>query len=114
MPEAPVDEDSDLGAGEHKVGFPSSHLGQRSEVNAVPETRRVNQASDGHFRSGVAPAIPTHRLAYSWRGCPADFGSRLRHLLIVAPSSSTTRDHLQRPSTQRTSRPVRCGSKNPL
>lgn len=59
MPEAPVDEDGDLGARKQQIYPPSGHA-RDSAVDPKPPPARVQKAPERHLRSGVTPSLPTH------------------------------------------------------
>lgn len=60
VPEAPVYEDGDLGAGEHDVR-PAPW--ENRVVDAVPEPATMELATQGEFRGGVAHLLSLHRSA---------------------------------------------------
>lgn len=66
MPKASVHEDHDLRSCEHDVCFAAIRWKWR-EVNAVPESQRVEQAANRHLRSCVASPLPPEALSHMIR-----------------------------------------------
>ena len=59
MPEATVDKHGDLARPEHQVG-PSTKVGERLIVYAVPKTSSVDRGSNRKLRSSVSTPIALH------------------------------------------------------
>jgi hypothetical protein len=62
VPEAPVDEDGDLGTREDDVG-PPGEVRQRAPVDAVAQPAPVEEVSERQVGSGVASGEGAHLLA---------------------------------------------------
>src|SRR4051794_34201928 len=68
VPEAPVDEDSDVSATEHHARPPARQSWQR-RIHPVAEAPTVRLPSNRHLGGGVAPAGTTHPCRHFWARC---------------------------------------------
>jgi hypothetical protein len=74
MPEAAIDEDSDLCGAENDIGS-ATQTAEWRHVDSVPEAGGVEKPPDRELRTGITGALTLHPVAHCWRACPGRLGS---------------------------------------